>query len=359
MSEQAAAVAGAGLTLDIQHLARPQDPGLATEFHRWPLPDYVWPALERCYGSIFCSESQLRISGSLTARIEAWVARRDGCITSIILFDRYGRQVRVLNEVFTLAAEALSAFADAVFEQYRELRIIQVRTAFIDTLPTRYLCLSAEVSDDYQLLLPASAEAWQRSLSARTREKCRYHLRRAQQRAPTLSFRTMRSGEFHAGQIKQIIAFNRARMQAKGKRFGMSASDEHQLCQLMLERGQLSVIEIEGKPRAGLLCTRVGGEVFMHVIAHDPALDELRLGFLCCVLTIEDAIATGDRCFHFLWGRYDYKTRLGGKRKLLSRVLLFRHPWGLLQQPGLGFAHALAVGRAWLRQQRHRRTTAA
>jgi hypothetical protein len=343
---------------DIHRLTRARDPGLATEFHRWPLPDYIWPALERCYRSIYCSESQLRNSGGITPRIEAWVARRDGCISAVILFERYQYQIRVLNEVFVLSAQVLGEFADAVFAQYPKIHMIRIHAVRIAALPKQYISLSVAVSDDYLLKLPASAEQWRRSLSARTREKLRYYLRRAQQRVPTFSFRTFGADEIRLAQIKQIIQFNRARMQVKGKRFGMSATEEHQICQLMLERGQLSIIEIDGQPCAGLLCTLVDGEVFMHVIAHDPAYDDLRLGLLCCALTIEDAIAKGCQQFHFLWGLYDYKTRLGGEREVLSQVLVFRDTWSLVQQPGILASQALAwiraSSRAWVRRQRQR-----
>lgn len=353
MSNHAIAPETSVACIDIQRLARAQDPGLATEFHRWPLPAYVWPALERCYRSIYCTEAQLRISDSLTPRTEAWVARRNGCISAIILFDRYQYQIRVLNEVFVLSAQVLSEFADAVFGLYPKLDVIRIRAVKISTLPKRYISLSTEISDDYLLKLPASKEQWHRSLSARTREKLRHYLRRAQQRAPTLSFRTLGTTEIQLAQIKQVIQFNRARMQVKGKRFGMSAAEEHQLCQLMLERGQLSMIEIDGQLRAGLLCTVVNGEIFMHVISHDPAYDELRLGFLCCALMIEDAIAKGLQCVHFLWGRYDYKTRLGSEREVLSQVMVFRDAWALVQQPGPLMEHLLASSRAWVRHQRH------
>jgi CelD/BcsL family acetyltransferase involved in cellulose biosynthesis len=344
--------------IDIHRLARAQEPGLATEFHRWPLPNYIWPALERCYRSIYCSESQLRISGSLTPRIEAWVARRNGCISAVILFDRYQHHVQVLNEVFSLSAQVLSEFANAVFDLYPKLRVIRIRALKIAALPKHYIGFSTEMSDDYRLELPVSVEQWYRSLSARTREKLRYYLRRAQQRAPSFRFRTLGTDEISLAQVKQIIQFNRARMQVKGKRFGMSAAEEHQTCQIMLERGQLSIIEIDGQPCAGLLCTWVNGEVFMHVIAHDPAYDDLRLGLLCCALTIEDAIAKGCQQFHFLWGQYDYKTRLGGEREALSQVLLFRDTSAFLQQPGLLASHtwawSLASARRWVRHLRRR-----
>jgi hypothetical protein len=257
-----------------------------------------------------------------------------------------------------LSAQVLGEFADAVFTLYPKLHMIRIHAVKIVELPKKYISLSAAVSDDYVLKLPPSTEQWQRSLSARTREKLRYYLRRAQQRELTFSFRTFGSNEISLAQIKKIIQFNRARMQVKGKRFGMSAIEEHQICQIMLERGQLSIIEIDGQPCAGLLCTSVGGEIFMHVIAHDPNYDDLRLGLLCCALTIEDAIAKGCQQFHFLWGRYDYKTRLGGEREVLSQVLVFRDVWSLVQQPGLFAAHAWARARAsardWVMRRRQR-----
>ncbi len=338
---------------DISRLPRARDPGLAREFHRWPLPGYVWPALERRYHSIFCAEPQLRIHGGLTSLIEAWVSRRDGCIVTLVLFERHGRCARVLNEVFDLSANELREFADAVFAHHRKLQAVTVRAAFFEPGCGRHLCLSAAVSDDYQLNLPRSAEDWLASLSSQTREKFRAHLRRAQRRQPGLQFRTIASEAIDDAQVRRVIEFNRARMRAKQRRFGMSDSEERSLCRMMRERGLLSVIEIDGQIRAGLLCTLAGDDIYMHVIAHDPAFDDLRLGFLCCALTIQEAIGRRLRRFHFLWGYYDYKTRLGGERKLLSRVLLLRGPMAVLTQPRLLASQLMASMRAWLRRHRH------
>lgn len=342
----------AAQTTDIRQLPRARDPGLTREFHRWPLPGYVWPALERRYHSIFCSEPQLRIHGGLTPLIEAWVCRRDGRIATLILFERHGRCVRVLNEVFDISADELREFADAVFHHHRELQALEVRAAFFDSTPGRYVCLTAEMSDDYQLRLPSSVDAWMTSLSSRTREKIRAYLRRAQRQQPGFRFRAITNGAIEDAQLKRVIEFNRARMKAKQRRFGMTDLDERNLFRMMRERGLLSVIEIDGEIRAGLLCTLAGDDITMHVIAHDPAFDDLRLGFLCCALTVQEAINRQLRCFHFLWGRYDYKTRLGGERKVLSRVLLLRSPVTVLAQPKLLVSQLLAGLRAWMRRRR-------
>ncbi|MBM3337394.1 MAG: hypothetical protein FJY60_06900, partial [Betaproteobacteria bacterium] len=66
----------------------------------------------------------------------------------------------------------------------------------------------------------------------------------------------------------------------------MSEREVKCLRAMIRECGQLSVIEIQGEICAGLLCTRIEKSIFMHVIAHDPRHDDLRLGFLCCALTI-------------------------------------------------------------------------
>ncbi len=330
-------------------LAGPRDPGLAQEFHHWPLPGYVWPALERRYHSIFCSEPHLRIHGGLSEDIGAWVARDAGCIESILLYQRRGTLARVLNEVFAPAPEELAQFADAAFIHHPELDAVLVHAAALDGSVPGYLSLAAPVSDDFVLALPPTVQQWKAGLSAQTREKLRYHLRRTQRKQPGFRFRTLENSEIEDVHLRTVIDFNRARMEKKGRRFGLGPQEERGLVALMRERGRLHLIEIDGQVRAGLLCTLAGEDIYMHVIAHDPAFDDLRLGLLCCMLAVEDAIARKLHRFHFLWGHYDYKTRLGGRQVTLRRVLLLRSPLAALRHPRL-VATCLRAGlMAWLR----------
>ena len=91
----------------------------------------------------------------------------------------------------------------------------------------------------------------------------------------------------------------------------------------------------------------------MHVIAHDPRYDDLRLGFLCCALTIEAAIASRAERFHFLWGFYDYKTRLGGQKQSLYRAVVFSSWWHGLSHPLLLAGQVAQRIRRKIRQWRH------
>ncbi len=381
---------------DATPVSRPVDPGLSSEFHRWPLPGYLWPALEKHSQSIFCTEPHLRIHGTLTSDIEAWVMRRDGRITGLWLFRRQGRKARVLNEVMAVSVDEMDQFADALFARYSELDMIELHalhlvdqqdaspalrrrrephlrrmplpsSAMDDSAalamdegyggkpPSRRPWQRACVSEDFVLELPASVDDWYASLSARTREKLRQCLRRAQRGEPTLSFRVFNDVDISERQVLAVLKMSRARMRAKGRTYGMDACEERRLCALMRERGQLASIEVDGHMRAGLLCTLAGNDVYMHVIAHDPAFDEMRLGYLCCVLCIEAAIAQRLHRFHFLWGWYDYKIRLGGQRQALEHALLWRnrraawrHPLWFMRQQWLSL-------RSVLRERRHAR----
>ncbi len=330
-----------------------EESGLATEFHRWPLPPYVWPALHRLYRSIFCSEPHLRVYGSVQGNIQAWVARTRGNITAVILFRRQGKVVRIINEMHGIDAAQLEKFSEAVLETYPAVDAIELHALWVDGTFRRFPLLQTEVSEDYLLSLPESTEAWRSCLSSQTREKLRYHYRRSCRKQPDLLFRQIDAKDITDAQFERVVQMNRARMVNKGRSFNMDTKETQCLRTLMKECGQISVIEIGGEICAGLLCTRLEHSVFMHVIAHDPRHDDLRLGFLCCALTIEAAIESGAQYFHFLWGFYDYKVRLGGQRQALYRTVIFRSWQRSLKQPALLAGQMVLRARNKLRQWRH------
>ena len=308
--------------------------GLAAEFHRWPLPGYIWPAMHSLYQSIFCSEPHLRVHGSLRPDTQAWVTRSKRGITGVILFQVKDRVARVINEMHAIDAGQLNKFADALFREYPQVNAIGLHAIRIEGDDMNWPLLQADYSEDYVLSLPDSADAWKASLSSQTREKLRYHYRRSCRKQPDLRFRQINGCDMSDAQFDQVLQLSQARMSRKGRAFNMSEQEAQCLRAMIRECGQLSVIEIQGEMCAGLLCTQLEKSVFMHVIAHDPRHDDLRLGFLCCALTIEAAIASRAERFHFLWGFYDYKIRLGGQRRGLYSALIFRswlhgfsHPW--------------------------------
>jgi CelD/BcsL family acetyltransferase involved in cellulose biosynthesis len=305
------------------------------------------------YQSIFCSEPHLRNHDSLRSDLQVWVRRSNGSITGLILFQVKGRVARVINEMHALDAEQLNQFAQALFREYTQVGAICLHAIRIEGDGLTVPLLQTEYSEDYLLCLPDSAEVWRTSLSSQTREKIRYHYRRSCRKQPDLSFRQIDGSDMSDTQFDRVLQLSQARMSRKGRSFNMSEREVKCLRAMIRECGQLSVIEIQGEICAGLLCTQLEKSIFMHVIAHDPRHDDLRLGFLCCALTIEAAIASRAERFHFLWGFYDYKTRLGGQRQSLYRAVVFRSWWHYLSHPLLLADQMVQRVRRKIRQWRH------
>ena len=309
-----------------------------SKFYEASLPDFIWPTIEKLYQSIFFSEAHLRINGSISKDTCAWVHRREGVIKALLLFEREKRSVRVISEVIALEKKDLAEFSKKIFKQYSDITAIFFHAIKINvlTLPTLpYWSQYIKFSEDFILPLPESEESWLRSLSKQTREKIRYHMRRSQRKHPDLKFHHASGSQISDAEFLSIIKMNRARMKIKGLKFGMDTAEENNLRALVRESGLLTMLKIEDKICAGLLSTVCGKDVTMHVIAHDPAFDDLRPGFLCCCQTIQHCINQGMQRFHFLWGEYDYKTKLGGKREELMDLVIYKSIWHTVLHPRL------------------------
>lgn len=324
-----ASAAAAGVLSGVQ-------PGVQSEFIAAPFPDSLWTMLESLYASVFSSRVLLWPQCSAeksAAQAYAWVEHTDGQLSALLLFTLEGPLVRVLNEVVSLSASVIRRFASALFASYPDARLVQLHAIFFQQQPGVPVLLSSVFSEDYVLDLPASSTAWQASLSRQAREKVRYHIRRSFRRQPALEFTVTSGANIDASEIIAVLRLNRHRMENKGKSYAMSDAEESQLSTQMQQVGMLFALRLEGEICAGLLCSVTGTDIYMHVVAHDPAYDDLRLGLVCCALAIQHSIELRFVRFHFLWGHYDYKRRLGGSARPLYRVLVAREPLQLLRHP--------------------------
>lgn len=327
---------------------------VTSEFYQGTLPAFIWPALEQLTQSIFCSQPHLQVYGSLNSQTQVWVGRsQNRDIIALVVFEVRQRTATVINQVCRIEAADLCAFAQDLFQQQPQISAIVLHAVDWNDSTLPYPLQRLVFSEDFVLSLPLSDTAYLASLSRHTREKIRYHLARSRRKQPSLQFRVVRGQAVFDADIAAVFQLNRARMFSKGRRYGMDSMDEGRLQAILHERGLIGIIEIEGVVRAGLLCTVSGTDVFMHVIAHDPQYDDLRLGFLCCYLTIQAAISARMTRFHFLWGQYDYKTRLGGKEQPLSRLVLYKTRLNMLRHPVLQVQHWVASLRRAVHIWRH------
>jgi hypothetical protein len=125
--------------------------------------------------------------------------------------------------------------------------------------------------------------------------------------------------------VAAVVRLNHLRMSSKGRISGMDEPYISSLTTLSRSHG-VACIATEGSTIvAGTLCTQVGNGWTLHVIAHDPRFNHVRLGLLCLLKTVEEAIGSGAVRFNFLWGASDYKVLFGGKVVALRARRYYRH----------------------------------
>jgi hypothetical protein len=319
-----------------------------------PVPNWVWCEVERLYDSVFSSKAMLVSDQNDTESLYAWIEKSLNQITDIFLFRKDGCVIQVANEVIHISPEVLRRFSENIFTCYPDVHFIRFHAVVLDQSTENKAVQASVFSEDYVLQLPNSKELWMTGLSARTREKFRSYLRRALNPKNEIKFFVYKQSQVNEEDVRSVLKLNQLRMQKKSKNYGMTITEENQLCMLMKKNGYICLLKANDEICAGLLCSVTGSDIYMHVLAHDPVFDKLRLGLVCCILTVEHLISHNFKRLHFLWGHYAYKKQLGAKPVDLSRVLVFK-------SLGLGITHPIIMAhwyankaRDLLRQLRHK-----
>lgn len=301
-----------------------EDPGpLTVECFEDAVPPFVEAALEQLYGNLFSSLAHRRVYGQ-ARNLNTFVVRQGQRIQTLFLFERNLHSVRVLNEGFALSEEDAQRFSRHVFATWPSVGVVSFHAVqcAIEKLALpyrRYNCL-----EDMVLKLPDSTGDYLSMLGKSTRSYIQRYMNKLKRDFPSLRFELIEAHELDERHIRHIIDLNRARMAHKGKVSINDATLTEQITHLAMDCGMIGALTIEGRIVAGTINYRVRDNYFLEVIAHDPELNAYRLGTLCCYLTLIECIARGGDEYHFLWGQDEYKSRLGGRRRDLDDVAIYR-----------------------------------
>ncbi|HYD78882.1 MAG TPA: GNAT family N-acetyltransferase [Paucimonas sp.] len=305
------------------------------------VPPFAEMELERLYGSVYSSLAHFRIHGG-AEDASTYVARRGGDIVALFLFRREGRRVRVVNEGMILDREAIENFVEYVFSTFPGVGAIvfhSVQAEFGQCLrPFQRTACGEDIAAD----LPPTVDEYVARLGSATRKNIRRHKNRLERSFPSFSFRVHTKEEADERQMREIIAFNHARMAAKGKTSVIDEARTQAILRMVRARGFVTVATIDGRVCGGAITARIGDSFISLVNSHDPLYDDYRLGTLCCFLTICACIERGGKRFDFRWGQYEYKIALLGEHHWLYRLILYRSHFHLACNADLAVRTALA-----------------
>lgn len=310
------------------------------------VPCFVEAELRRLYAHIFSSLLQFKVYGQMDGKVGTYAVRRNGEIVTLYLFRREHGMVTVLNQSIPVSDEDAGRFARHVFERYAGVGRVCFH-AVLARSGTRRLAFAQQrhnCAEDIVIALPSNADAYFASLGKNTRRNIRRYMDRLLKTFPSFRCDVAEGAAIGDEVLREIIAFNRARMAGKNKASTLDEAEANRIMRIAGECGLVSVARIDGKICAGGIAYRVGDNFFLYVIAHDPAYNGYWLGILTCYLTIRECIARGGKHFHFLWGRYDYKFALGAVLRELEHIDIYRSRAAMLRN-GLAVARIAAAKR--------------
>ena len=188
------------------------------------------------------------------------------------------------------------------------------------------ISMEAEETSPY-IPLPESWDEYLTSLRGKDRHELRRKMRRAEAHAPLTIRKSTKDTlekdietfiELHAMSTREKSDFMDQAMKEFFRRVAFTAMAEGWL--------QLSFLEFDGAPAAGLLCFDYDQTLLIYNSGYDASLSSANPGIALFGYTIRDAIEDGRRTVDFLRGNETYKFRLGGQDRLLYHVKLCPKP---------------------------------
>ena len=314
---------------------------ITIECHEGYIPQWAEQELDRLYGNIHSSLVHFRLSGGLT-NTSTYAARRGekGEVLALFLFRLEHGRVVVLNEGMQLEAEEVERFAAYMFQKFSSIAVIEFHAVHAPMARISRPYQRFYQTEDYVLRLPESTDAYLAMLGSATRKNVKKHLNRWQRDFPDSEWQVYEKDQIAESDFREVVTFNHLRMAAKNKVSAIDEAELQSLLRLARECGLLCVTRVHGRICAGTLLYRFGQHYVSRISAHDTRYDDYRLGTLACYWAVCEAIQRSGRHFHFMWGRYAYKSALGGVLVELDHIAIYRSYWHLLSQVKVAAANA-------------------
>lgn len=257
------------------------------------------------------------------------VLRMNRRLVGILSFYRRGTALVVVNKLIRLQDPVLADCAAELLARHPFIQSVEFDGLYNEVwsarearkIPARaWPTIECAVAE-----LPVTYAEYVQGFGSATRKNLRYCARRLERESPGVAFQILRGGEITQSVVAATVQLNHLRMASKGKASGMDELYTSRLAALSRSHGVACVAMDGSTVVAGTLCTQVGSGWTLHVIAHDPKYNHVRLGLLCLLKTIEEGIGCGAQRFNFLWGASDYKVLFGGKISVLQARRYYRN----------------------------------
>lgn len=317
---------------------------VAIDIYDGQVPSFIEGELECLYGARHACVEYFRVYYGLDG-ICTYRAACEGEPRLILLYQQAHHTLWVLNQAIRIEPADLQRFARSMFSHYPRVRRIDLHA--VDADGAGYPSQRLVTREDMQAALPASVDDYVAGLGKNTRRNIRRYTRRLLRDHPGFEIRVVPRAQINNEHLRVLQRLSRERLAGKGLLSTLDETELHRLRQLSARYGLVTLACIGDRIVGGMLCLVIGNCVNFRIIAHDPEFDDYSLGFLICFTTTCEAIRQGCTQMNLGWGHYPYKLRLGGRRRSLAMLTLYRSRLAY----AMDAAGLLARRSAQLRQQ--------
>jgi Acetyltransferase (GNAT) domain len=333
---------------------------LSVEICGSDIPPALLLAAEAVVDTPFACLAYVRaFSPELVPQLRHAVVRNSGQLVGILSFYPRRETLVVVNRLVRLPDEALDASAAAMLAQHPAMRSVAFNDLHNEEARApaqRLRSLTWRTIDCVVAELPSTYSEYLANFGSTTRKNLRYCARRLEREVPGVNFRICRREKIGADAVAAIVQLNHRRMASKNRTSGIDELYASRLAAVTRSHGVACIATDGPTILAGTLCTQVGNGWTLHVIAHDPRFDHVRLGLLCLLKAVQEAIESGASRFNLLWGVANYKLLFGGKVATLRARRYYRNTGSQLLALGdiRDYAIQLARRQLSLWRRRHR-----
>jgi hypothetical protein len=281
---------------------------LTYEIFAPPVPEFVAPALENLYESVYCTILRFETYG-LSRTWFSFLIFDDGVLVGIIVFQHRGHAIDILNQQIELDAPHLRFFVRTMFSLFPQSVAIKIRaiTTKIDRADLffdRYFCVNENI-----VSLASTADEFVAGFSPSFRSGLRSRHRKLLADFPEFCYEFHDARSFSVDDVDSIVKLSESRMSMKGRNSYIDSASREKILTLLRGYGLVGVARIGGEICGGTLCYFVGRRYFFHVISHDPKYDRYGLGNVLNYLTFLYCIERGVKECWMMGGNDQHKAQ--------------------------------------------------
>jgi hypothetical protein len=317
-----------------------------------PVPEFVEHELDKLYGARYSTWPHFATQRAITNACTFTMSRR-GNTLAVLVFLVEKNICTVLNEGIVIDSLVVEKFTELMFRRNAALNVIWINAVDIGRVCLNMPFHCTICASDMLMPLPGACD-WVSTLSPQCRSQVRRNIKRIKNLDASFAFELHEKEAITRQDIETIVALGHVRMISKKKKSTIDRHETENIIEFARKRGFVGLIKIRGQICAGVILYRLGNNYALRTLAHDSTYNQYSIGTTAMVLTIQRAAEQQDGgTFFFGWGDEGYKHRLGGCKRELSRLVVYRTPLAFLKNIPLavGAMRIAAVLRArfWLR----------